>query len=302
MSECGKPSDEGTIKEDSGFIGASWASDGFYKKVNELLALGEPFASATVVKTEGSTLGKTGFKAIVRSDQTVMGYVGGGCVDVAVVETALEAMRDGQPRTISVELEEEEKGGLGPPCGGTMQLYIEPHMPREKLVIFSAPGESSISTPLVKLGKTLGFHVTVFEPLAQPEKYAGADDIIADDSLLSLDKVKIHPQTYIVLAARHGYDVDVLKKIIDSEAAYIGVIGSRKRIRWVFDRLLEGGASQERLKKIVAPVGVDIGAETPEEIAISIIADIIRVKRGGTGRPLIEIKGLSAESVPVPPA
>lgn len=293
------PAEKAATRKETDYS-ASWISGGFYKKVNELLARDEPFASATVVKTEGSTIGKTGFKAIVRPDQTILGYVGGSCVDVAIVETALEAMKDGQTRTIDVELEEEEKGGLGPPCGGRMQIYVEPHMPRENLLVFSAPGEWSISTPLVKLGKTLGFHVTIFEPQAHSEKYVEADEIIADDSLLKFDKVKIHPRTYIVLAARHGYDVDVLRKIIDSEAAYIGVIGSKKRIKWIFDKLSEDGVTQAKLQKIIAPVGMDIGAETPEEIAISIMADIVRVKRGGTGRPLKEIKEASTEPVSVP--
>ena len=264
----------------------------FFKKVYELSAREEPFVVATVVKTEGSSSARAGAKAIIVEDgRTIFGWVGGGCAESTVLEESLAAFKDGNPRMIHLDLQDEILG-VGMPCGGTMEVYVEPFLPRPPLVIV---GHGRIAEMLASLGTQMGFSVTVDDPLATEEKFPSADRLIREDADLSV--LPVQPRSYVVIATQHRSDDVALRRALDAQAGYIALVASRKRTKIVFETLIGQGVPQEQLESIRAPAGLDIGARTPEEIALSILSQIVLVRRGGTGESMGERK----ETVLAPP-
>lgn len=260
----------------------------FFKKVYELSTREEPFAVATVVKTEGSSSARTGAKAIILEDgRTVFGWVGGGCAESTVKEEALTALEDGKPRTVFLDLQDEVLG-VGMPCGGTMEVYVEPYLPRPQLVVI---GHGKIAEMAATLGSRLGFSVIVDDPLATEEKFPHADRLIREDPDLSA--APVGPRSYVVIATQHRSDDVGLRRAVEGGARYIALVASRKRTKIVFDTLIEQGVAPELLKDVSAPAGLDIGAVTPEEIALSIVSEIVQVRRGGTGKALRDVKKAS---------
>ena len=157
------------------------SSSEFVRKMSDFCRNGENFATATVVNTKGSTTGRIGFKILITQDGSILeGNLGGGCSENVVVEQAIEAIKEGKPRVMSVLLEEEEKGAIAANCVGSMEIYIEPTVPRIQLVIFGGGGERSIAGPLVKLAKILNFSVTIVDPGATKEMYPETDKVIAE--------------------------------------------------------------------------------------------------------------------------
>jgi xanthine dehydrogenase accessory factor len=255
-----------------------------YRKIDELLLSGERFAVATVVRTEGSTPRDVGAKMVIKEDGTTFGTIGGGCVEQAVISEAQEALKQGKHHTSSFTLTEEEKGGIGMICGGKMEVLIEVVQPKPSLLII---GSGHIAEPLAKLGHFTGFSVSVIDPFAKKERFPDADMVLVEDVERGLSKVKITPAMSVVIATRHKYDEPALRKVIHTDAGYIGLVGSVNRVKTIFDLLLkEGTADKTSLEKVHAPVGLDLGAKTVEEIAISIIAEVIKERRSGTGEPL----------------
>jgi xanthine dehydrogenase accessory factor len=247
-----------------------------FQKANELLSKGETFAIATIVRTEGSTPRKLGAKMIVLKDGSTFGTIGGDCVESGAVAEALEAIKEGKSRTVSMVLEEEEFGGVGMRCGGKAEVYIEVINPTPKLLIL---GGGHVGAEVAKLGSGLGFSVTVIDPSVKEENFPKLVKVIPEFIDKGISKVEITPQTYIVIATGHKYDEPALRAVINSEAAYIGMIGSKRKAATVYRNLLDEGVPEENLKRVHAPIGLDIGAETPEEIAVSIIAEIVRERR-----------------------
>lgn len=252
-------------------------SEKIFQKINELIAEGETFAVATIVRTEGSTPRGPGTKMIVLEDGGTFGSVGGDRAEAGVVAEALEALREGKPRVVSMSLEEEEKGGVGMRCGGEMDVSIEVVQPTPKLVII---GSGPVSVQVARLGQGMGFSVTVVDPFAKDEDFPDGVEVVPEPVEQGMSKVEITPHTSIVIATRHKYDEPALKAVLDSDAAYIGMVGSRNRVNAIFKTLVDEGVPREKLQRVRAPVGLDIGAETPEEIAVSIIAEIIKERRG----------------------
>lgn len=244
-----------------------------FQKANELIAKGETFAMATIVRTEGSTPRKPGAKMIVRKDGNTFGTIGGDCVESGAVAEALEAIKEGKSRTVSMALEEEELGGVGMRCGGKAEVYIEVINPTPKLLII---GSGHVGAQVAKLGQGVGFSVTVIDPSAKEENFPKLVEVIPEFVDKGISKVEITPQTYIVIATGHKYDEAALKAVIDSEAAYIGMVGSRRKAATIYRNLMDEGVPEEKLKRAHVPIGLDIGAETPEEIAVSIIAEILK--------------------------
>lgn len=255
------------------------------KKMAELMAKGETFAVVTIVKTEGSTPRKAGAKMIVVQDGSTFGTIGGDCVESSAVAEAMEAMKKGKSKTFSATLKEEETGGIGMKCGGMAEIYIEVIKPTPKLLII---GVGNIGSQLVNLGQILGFSITIIDPAARKEDFPDFVEVIPETVEKGVKVAGITPQTYIVVATGHKYDEAALKAIIDSSAAYIGMVGSKRKVAVMYKNLMDEGISRDKLKRVNTPVGLDIGAETPEEIAVSIMAEIImrRRKPSATGGSL----------------
>lgn len=259
----------------------------FFEMANELVSKGEPFAVATVVKITGSSSAKPGAKAIINAQgETLFGWIGGGCAEAMVAAEAVASLKDGKTRIMNIDLTDEVLGA-GMPCGGSMEVYVEPFLPKPHLLII---GHGKIAETLAKLGQMLNFRVTVDDPAAAEERFAGCQ-IITEDPDFSHMQQQITPDTYLVIATHHKSDHLAMKKAMDKGARYIALIASRKRASLVFDYLREQGVSEERLKEIRAPAGLDLGAVTPEEIALSIMSEIILLRRGGTGKSLTALKG-----------
>ncbi len=253
-----------------------------YRKINELLDKKNRFAIATIVRTEGSTPRNAGTKMIILQNGEIHGSIGGGKPETIVVNESLKAIQDEKPKFLSFRLDEKSDTGLV--CGGNMDIFIEPNQ-REFILLLIGGGH--IGKALTKLGSVLGFSITVIDPAATKEQFPDAAVIISKDGINGLSNTSITPSTCIVIATgSHETDEQVLRKVLDSKVSYLGMIGSRNKIRIIFNKIIEEGTPKEKLMKIHAPIGLDIGSETPSEIALSIIAEIISVLRGGSGSPL----------------
>lgn len=266
----------------------------FVQKMSHLSEQGQNFATATVVGIKGSTTGRIGFKILISNDGSILhGNLGGGCSESVVVEQALEAIKEGKARTMSVLLEEEEKGGIGANCGGSMEIYIEPYVPGFSLVVFGGGGERSIAGPLVKIAKVLNFNVIVVDPGASKEMYPEADRVIPDFADKAVTQIQFGRNTSIVVVTKHKYDEPSVKAVTGLPVPYIGLVSSYHRASALFKEMSEKeGLKVEDLKKIRVPIGIDIGAQSYEEIALSIMAEIIKTLKGGTGRSISDYKGV----------
>lgn len=241
---------------------------------------GETIAIVTVVETKGSSPRKTGAKMLVSNDGLTSGTIGGGITEAKVIEEAKQALKEGKGMFLTYHLTKEqaalEEGAI---CGGEMKIFIDILQPKEEVLIF---GAGHIAVCVSKLAKMVGFKVTIVDDrkeFANQDRFPEADKIIVKETKEALTYFNINPSTYIIVLTRgHLKDEEVLTSVIRSGAAYIGMIGSRKKNTTIFQRLAKKGISQEELKKVHAPIGIDIGAQTPEEIAVSIIAQIIQYR------------------------
>jgi len=252
-----------------------------FAKSNELASQGKSFAIATVVRVEGSTSARPGSKAIIDCDgKIVMGWVGGGCAESAVRHHARLSIEAEHPQLISLDMTDEILG-VGMPCGGLMEVYIEPVLPNPQLLIV---GHGAIAEALARLGALLNFSVTVNDPGANRLAFPDADHLLTDD--LDLKGTIVDPRTSIVIATLHKSDHIWLQKALATGAGNIALISSRHRARLVLDYLGALGIGADNLERIWAPAGLDLGAATPEEIALSVMSQIVAQRRGGSGRPI----------------
>jgi len=260
--------------------------DSVFLKLAELERLGEPAALCTVIASSGSTPRHTGSKMLVFADGAFMGSVGGGDLEHRVLEEARAALGDGLSRTLRYILADPERGDPGV-CGGTVEVFVDPILPRPTLVVI---GGGHVGRAVAHLAKWLGFLVAVSDdriefctPAANPDA-----DVFYPVPLAELPKqLAISAQTYLVLTTRGvAVDVNGLPALLDSPAAYIGVIGSRRRWATAIKQLEDRGVAKEKLSRIRSPIGLELHAETPEEIAVSIMAEIIMLRNEGTGKPM----------------
>jgi xanthine dehydrogenase accessory factor len=254
-----------------------------YRKIAELEAQGEAFAVCTVVETQGSTPRNAGSKMLVLEDGRMIDTIGGGEMEGRVIAAAQAALLDGQPRTLSYNFADPQRGDPGV-CGGQMEVYVEPVLPPSTLVVV---GAGHVGKAVTYLGNWLGFRVVASDDrpdFCTPEWAPGAHEFHPGELSTLPDFMKISRWTYIVLTTR-GMNVDVegLPALLDSPAAYIGVIGSRRRWALTRKKMIEMGVPSEKLDRIHSPIGLELNAETPEEIAVSILAEIIMLRRGGDG-------------------
>ncbi len=246
----------------------------------ELRARREPFAVATVIETQGSVSAKTASKAVIGQDgRILLGWVGGGCAEGAVSQAALECLDSGTSRIIDLDLNDEVLG-VGMPCGGSMRVFVEPVLPKPALWLL---GHGRIAESLCLMGAELGFEVIVDDTLADRARYPAAARLLTDD----LDYSQLTPRAsdYVVIATQHKGDHQSMQTALRSEVRYLGLIASRKRARLVLDYLRQCGIGEPELARVHAPAGLDLGAQTPEEIALSVLTEIVQLRRGGTARP-----------------
>ena len=231
---------------------------------------------ATVISTSGSTPREQGAKMLIKEDGSIIGSVGGSILEGKVREEAQAVIREGKPKLLQFDL----TGEKGMVCGGKAQVYIEPIIPPPTLYIF---GGGHIAFPLSRMGKMAGFRVAVVDDrleYANPERFPEADQTIADDYVNTFSQLSIDNSSYIVIVTRgHAFDQTVLEWAITTQAKYLGMIGSRKKIKTTYDNLKRKGIAEHQLNRVHAPIGLEINAETPEEIAVSIMAEIIKVRR-----------------------
>jgi xanthine dehydrogenase accessory factor len=241
----------------------------------------EAYALATVVETAGSASAGPGSKALIGGDGTLLaGWVGGGCAEATVRQAALECLRDQRPRVVELDLDDEVLG-VGMPCGGSMRVYVEPVVPAPTLWIL---GHGRVAECLCRFGATLGFRVVVDDaPAPDRARFPDAAEIIGDD--YGYERLEPQAEDAVVIATQHKGDHVSAVRALRSSAGYVAVIASRKRSRLVLDFLRGEGFAEEELARLRAPAGLDLGARTPEEIALSVMGEIVMLRRGGSGRP-----------------
>jgi len=245
---------------------------------------GVPFVLATVVRIVRPTSGRPGYRAIVREDGSHVGWVGGACTEHLLISEARAALQAGAPRLLRVTPDPaafpDEEGvvnhAMSCQSGGTVEIFLEPHRPKPTLLVV---GDSPVATSLSALGPLLGFRVVLVAPGVDPSEVPEVDELVVD-----LDEVmpNLSPTTYAVVASMGKYDESALAQIARAPVAFAGLVASRKRAESVFASLREDGVSDEQIARVRNPVGVDIAATTPEEIAVSIVAEITRVRRTAT--------------------
>jgi xanthine dehydrogenase accessory factor len=252
------------------------------KQIHELSSSGESFAVATVVRVEKPISAKPGDKAIVKADGSLQGWIGGGCAQDTVIREAKKVIQEGEPRFLRLigkggAVSEKSEGILEFPItchsGGTLDIYIEPVLPRPQLILL---GNSPIAIVLAKLAKVLNFEVDVFDPLATREEFPDADWLSLG---LDLQAIKINPIAFAVVATQGHDDELALETAVRSSVPYIAFVASKRKFESRADYLRDKGLSEEEISRIKAPAGLDIGAVSPDEIAASILAEIVQVRR-----------------------
>jgi xanthine dehydrogenase accessory factor len=251
-----------------------------FQEIVRIRSQGQRAALATVISAKGSTPRETGAKMLIRSDGTILGSIGGGSLEAQVCKEALKVMGENRSMVMRFDLTGKEVAEEGMICGGNMEVFLEPILPEPCLFVF---GAGHISLFLAKMGKMVGFKVVIIDDRAEfanPERFPEADEVIAQDFPAAFQRLTANRASYIAIVTRgHLQDETVLEWAVRTDAAYIGMIGSRKKNQTVFSHLQERGIPEKRLKQVHAPIGLNINAKTPEEIAVSIMAEIIKARR-----------------------
>jgi xanthine dehydrogenase accessory factor len=274
--------------------------DDLLEQVTALKGQNKPFALATVVACKPPTSAKPGAKAIVRADGSFYGWVGGSCAQPLVTQQALKALQDGQPRLLLLAPNPNELDfpleGVVPilmacQSEGTLAIYLEPFLPRPQLLVI---GQSPMARSLAALGQTLGFAVCACDPAANQELFPDVEALVQD---LEIARQSIRPGSYVVVATMGHYDEEALEAVVDCSARYIGLVASPRRGRAVIECLRSKGISPEALQRVKYPAGLDIGAVTPEEIALSILTEIVQ-RRRAEGEALPEdMRGRDSQAI-----
>jgi len=258
--------------------------DEFLSKASQLLAEGEPFVTASVVRFQAPISGKPGDKAIIFADGKMWGWIGGGCAQPVVIQEALKALADGRPRLVRISPHSAAEDGIVDytmTChsGGTLDVYIEPVLPKPHILIL---GRSPIAQTLAKLGKVIGYRVSVFAAEADAAQFPGVDSLRAG---VDLGALKITPETFIVVSTQGEGDEDALEQAVKTPVSYVAFVASKVKAGKVLEYLRARAIPRDRINQVHAPAGLEIGAASPEEIAVSILAEIIeqRSKRLALG-------------------
>src|SRR5437016_5254123 len=251
-----------------------------YEQIVKLREEGRRGAVASIVNVRGSIPSFKTAKMLVRDDGSIVGTIGGGCVEAEVWQAAREVMESEKPRTLTFNLNQDPKYDTGLVCGGTLDIFIEPVLPPASLYIF---GAGHVAVNLYRVAKNAGFDVTVVddrEAYANRERFPEAQEVIAEDFDQAMARLNPGETSYIVIVTRgHRDDMRVLRWAVQTQARYIGMIGSKRKTSTIFRELVKEGIAENLFDRVHAPVGLDIGAITPEEIAVAITAELIAARR-----------------------
>ncbi len=251
-----------------------------YEEIVKLRQSGRRGAVATIVNVRGSIPSFKTAKMLVRDDGSIAGTIGGGCVEADVWQAAREVMESERPRTLTFDLNNDPKYDTGLVCGGTLEVFVEPVLPPAELYIF---GAGHVAAALYRVARIAGFDVTVVddrEAYANRERFPEAQQVIAEDFEKAAAQLKPSESSYIVVVTRgHRDDMRVLRWAVQTPARYVGMIGSKRKTITIFKELQQEGIPAKLFERVHAPVGLDIGAITPEEIAVAITAELIAKRR-----------------------
>jgi xanthine dehydrogenase accessory factor len=268
-----------------------------YEEIRRLQQLERRAALATIVRIRGSVPSFQTAKMLVRDDGSTLGSIGGGCVEAEVWGAAEEVMREEKSRTLSFDLTDDSLADGGLICGGRVDVFVEPILPQPHMVIF---GAGHISMQLSRIATVAGFRTTIIDnrPVyANAERFPEAAAVISESFEAGFERIAPTANTYVIIVTRgHQEDESVLRWAVKTNARYIGMIGSKRKIRAIADNLLSEGVPPEKLEAVHMPIGLDIGAVTPEEIAIAIVAEAIHIRRVGFKHPLSKKVGTQTVS------
>jgi len=273
-----------------------------YEEIVKLRQQGRRGAVATIVNVRGSIPSFKTAKMLVRDEGSILGTIGGGCVEAEVWQAAREVMESEKPRTMTFNLNQDPKYDTGLVCGGTLDIFIEPILPVAELYLF---GAGHVSLNVSKAASRVGFDVTVIddrEAYASRERFPEAKEIIAEDFDRAMARLNPAESSYILIITRgHRDDMRILRWAVETPAHYIGMIGSKRKTISIFRELTHEGLSPKLFERVHAPVGLDIGAVTPEEIAVAITAELVAIRRH-VERPLPHMSWFQAKNLAGAPA
>jgi len=268
-----------------------------FSEIQAALAHGEPVALVTVVRTHGAAPCGSGAKLLVRANGTVTGSLAGATTDARIRADALRALESGEPAMLTYHLDPDSGESVGS-CGATLEVFIEPLRPEPRLLV---AGSGYVAQALARLTVPLGWRVALLDDRSEFVRSAALPDsvetVIGEITEQLLERGP-DPMTAVVIVTRgHRADQEVLRAALGTAAGYVGMIGSVSKVRAIFRALLRDGTTAETLARVHAPIGLDLRAETPDEIALSIAAELLLWRRGGTGQPLKDSAGVLEQVV-----
>jgi xanthine dehydrogenase accessory factor len=270
-----------------------------YEELAAVRRSGRKAALATIVNVEGSIPSFRSAKMLVREDGSIVGTIGGGCTEAEVWQTAKDVISSETPQMLDFNLGQEAAYDEGLICGGTLKVYVEPILPMPRAIIF---GGGHISKSLSKVASQAGFRTVVVdnrEAYANAERFPEADETLAAEYEDAFTRLEVNPACYLIIVTRgHRDDMRVLRWAVEQDVRYIGMIGSRRKTIEVVKSLLADGLRLESLSRIHAPMGIEIGADLPEEIAVSVVAEMVYQRRHPASSWHPQSKSIFASGVP----
>ncbi len=252
-----------------------------FEEIVRLRREGSKAALATVVKWLGSTPRRDHAKMLVFEDGSTMGSIGGGSTEAAAVEEARRVLETEKASLTKFTLTQEEAARDGLICGGTVEVFVEPILPDPKVLLM---GGGHLAQAIAEAAQQVGFKVSVVDDrasFANRERFPEVEETIVAPFKESLDNIDVSENSFILIVTRgHGYDQVALEEAIQTPARYVGLVGSRRKIRIILKNLLDQGIPPEAFSRLYAPIGLEIGSETPQEIAVSVVAELIALRKG----------------------
>jgi xanthine dehydrogenase accessory factor len=271
-----------------------------YEEIVAIHKTGGSAALVTVVGTEGSTPRKPGAKMLVFPDGRTVGTIGGGCIDRRVYSEVARVFDEGRPRLFRYELDGEVAAELGMICGGRMEVFVERIDAEPRVVLF---GGGHVGKTLAHLCVQVGFKVTVVddrEEFATVDRFPDAHEVVLESFSRAGERVGRYGAPFVVVVTRgHAHDHEVLAQALRENTRYVGVLGSKHKIGTLFQALVQAGIPEERVAEVRCPIGLDLGAQTPEEIALAICAELVAVRYGRAGGPLCDTRD-APRGTPIP--